>query len=269
MYLSKLLKSICLIISSVVLVSCSDYQQLLRKGELSEKYKAAETFYKGGDYKRALRLFDQVIPAYRGKPQAERVLFYEANTYYKLEDYYISKYKFERFAKSYPKSDMLEIALYQEARSAYELSNRYSLDQAETYGALEKFQTFINAYPDSEYLDRANNYTASLSNKLEKKHYKIAKQFHHQELYKPAIKAFSNYLIDYPGSKYTESVLFYRLDAAYNLAINSFDKLIPERLRTAQEYYEDYLSRSKTQELKKKAEIIAFDINKRQQAFNI
>ena len=269
MYLSKLQKSICLIISCVVLVSCSDYQQLLRKGKLSEKYNAAETFYKGGDYKRALRLFEQVIPAYRGKPQAERVLFYEADTYYKLEDFYIAQYKFERFSKSYPKSDKLEVAMYKEARSAYELSNRYSLDQAETYGALEKFQTFINSYPDSEFLENSNKYTASLSDKLEEKYYKIAKQFHHRELYKPAIKAFSNYLIDYPGSKYTESVLFYRLDAAYNLAINSFEELIPQRLKIAQEYYEDYLNKSKTEELKKKAEIIAFDINKRQQAFNI
>ncbi len=269
MYLPKLKKSICLIIGFVLLVSCSDYQQLLRKGKLADKYKAAETFYKGGDYKRALRLFEQIIPAYRGKPQAERVLFYEANTYYKLEDYYISQYKFERFAKSYPKSDKIEEVLYKEAKCGYELSNRYSLDQAETDKALEKFQLFINKYPDTEYLENANKYTAALSTKLEKKYYKIAKQFHHRELYKPAIKSFSNYLIDYPGSKYTEAVLYYRLESAYKLAINSFEELIPERLRVAQEYYEDYLNRSKTEELKKKAEIIAFDINKRQQAFNI
>jgi len=269
MYLPKLKKSICLIIGLVVLASCSDYQRLLRKGKLAEKYKAAETFYKGGDYKRALRLFEQVIPAYRGKPQAERALYYEANTYYQLEDYYIAQYKFERFAKAYPKSDKVQNALFKEAKSTYELSSRFSLDQVETYAALEKFQNFINSYPDSDNIASANKYTAALSQKLEKKHYKIAKQFHHRELYKPAIKAFSNYLIDYPGSKYTESVLFYRLDAAYNLAINSFEELIPERLRVAQEYYEEYLSRSKTQELKKKAEIIAFDINKRQQAFNI
>jgi len=269
MYLSQLKKSICLVIGLFVLVSCSDYQQLLRKGELTEKYKAAETFYKGGDYKRALRLFEQVVPAYRGKPQAERILFYEADTYYKLEDHYIAQYKFERFSKSYPKSDKLEEALFKEAKSAYELSNRFSLDQTETLEALEKFQAFINDYPESEYLEQSNKYTASLRYKLEKKYYKIAKQFHHRRLYKPAIKAFSNYLVDYPGSKFSEEVLYYRLEAAYQLAINSFENLIPERLAQAQEYYEAYAGRSKSQELKKKAEIIATDINKRQQAFNI
>jgi len=269
MYLSKLKKGICIIGGLLLLVSCSKYQQLLRKGELSEKYKAAETFYKGGDYKRALRLFEQIVPAYRGKPQGERISFYEADTYYKLEDHYIAKYKFERFAKSHPKSDKLEEALYKEAKSAYELSSSFSLDQKETLVALEKFQTFINEYPESEFLENSNTYTAALRFKLEKKYYKIAKQFHHRELYKPAIKAFSNYLVDYPGSKYTEKVLFYRLESAYELAINSFDKLVPERLHRAQEFYEAYSDRSKNEELKKKAEDIATDIKNRQQAFNI
>lgn len=265
----KLKKSILILLSLVLVVSCSDYQELLRKGKLADKYSAAETFYKGGDYKRALRLLEQIIPAYRGKPQAERLLYYEADTYYKLEDYYISKYKFERFAKTYPKSDKVEEALFKEARATYELSSRYSLDQAETYEAISKFQTLISLYPETSYLEKINKYTAVLTHKLEEKHYKIAKQFHHRELYKPAIQAFSNYLIDYPGSKYIEQALFYRLDAAYQLAINSFKELVPERLQIAKEYYEEYLTRSKTRELEKKAEIIAFDINKRQQAFNI
>jgi len=269
MYLSQLKKAIYLTLGTLLLVSCSDYQRLLRKGELTEKYKAAETFYKEGDYKRALRLLSQVVPAYRGKPQAERISYYEADTYYKLEDYYIAQYKYERFAKSYPKSDKLEEAYFKEAKSAYELSSRYSLDQTETISALEKFQTFINDYPESEFLENSNKYTAALRLKLEKKYYKVAKQYHHRELYKPAIKAFSNYLVDYPGSKFSEQVLYYRLESAYKLAINSFEDLIPERLRVAQEYYEAFNNRSKTQELKKKAEIIAADINKRQQAFNI
>jgi len=65
-------------------------------------------------------------------------------------------------------------------------------------------------------------------------------------------------LVDYPGSKFSEQVLYYRLESAYKLAINSFEDLIPERLRVAQEYYEAFNNRSKTQELKKKAQ--AFNI---------
>ncbi len=269
MYLSQLKKSIYLIASLVLLSSCSEYQQLLRKGSLAEKTKAAETFYNEGDYKRALRLYELIVPAYRGKPQAERVLFYEADTYYKLKDFYIAQYKYERFAKTYPDSDKAEEARYKEAKSAYELSSRYTLDQKQTVAAIGKFQEFINDYPEGSYLVKSNTFTAALRFKLEKKYYKVAKQYHHRELYKPAIKAFSNYLVDYPGSPFSEKVLYYRLESAYELAINSFDSLIPERLDNAQEYYEAYLERSKSDDLKEKADKIAADINKRKQAFNI
>lgn len=269
MFKSKPIKTLFIIILFFSITSCSKYQKLLRKGELAEKYKAAETFYKGGDYKRALRLFEQVVPAYRGKPQAERVSFYEANTYYKLEDFYISEYKFERFAKTYPKSDKKEEALFKSAKSAYELSSRYSLDQKETISAIEKFQSFINDYPETEFLEKANKCVSALQFKLEKKHYKIAKRYHHRELYKPAIKSFTNYLSEYPGSKFEEQALYYRLESAYLLAINSFNNLVPERLAKALEYYEAFNNRSKTAQYKKKASSIYEDINKRKQAFNI
>lgn len=269
MNLFQLKKHIYIIIAVVTLGSCSEYQQLLRKGSLAEKTKAAETFYNEGEYKRAFRLYELIVPSYRGKPQAERVLFYEADTYYNLEDFYIAQYKFERFAKAYPKSDKAEEARFKEAKSTYKLSSKYSLDQKQTLVGLEKFQAFINDFPESDFLGKANEHSAELRNKLEEKYYRVAKQYHHRELYKPAIKAFSNYLIEYPGSSFSEKVLYYRLESAYELAINSFKNLVPERLDKAQEYYEAYSARSKSEDFKKKADKIAADINKRKQAFNI
>ncbi len=269
MCLSQVKKYLYILVAIITLGSCSEYQQLLRKGSLADKVKAADAYYNEGDYKKAFRLYELIVPAYRGKPQAERILFHEADTYYNLEDFYISQYKFERFAKAYPKSKKIEEARYKEAKSIYELTNRYSLDQKQTFVGLEKFQKFINDFPESSFLESANEHTSKLRNKLEEKFYKIAKQYHHRDLYKPAIKAFSNYLVDYPGSKFSERVLYYRLESAYKLAINSFEDLIPERLDKAQEYYETYITRSVSEDFKKKADEIAADINKRKQAFNI
>ena len=83
---------------------------------------------------------EQVVPVYRGKPQAEKLMFMYSNTYYQLEDYYLSGYQFERFIVSYPKSDSVELASYKSASSYYQLSPRYSLDQTDTYIGLEKLQ---------------------------------------------------------------------------------------------------------------------------------
>ena len=265
MFLKQIKKIAFLFLIGLLLSSCSEYQQLLKKGDLAAKYKAAEDYYKAGDYKKALRLFELIVPAYRGKPQAERVLFYEADTYYNLEDYYIATYKMERFLAAFPKSDKAEEVAFKEAHSMYELSPRYSLDQKETLTAIDKFQNFISEYPDSEYQEKANEYVTELRGKLERKYYEIAKQHHHRELYKAAITAFSNYLIDYPGSAYSEKALFYRYESAYILAINSFEELVPERLETAKEYYEAYNKIGKDEDLKNKAQKIFEDIEQRQE----
>ena len=106
---------------------------------------------------------EQIVPVYRGKPQAEKLMFMYADTYYKLEDYYLSGYQFERFAASYPKSDSVETAAYYSASSYYELSPVYSLDQKDTYTGLEKLQAFIDTYPNSEYRKEANKKVFSVA----------------------------------------------------------------------------------------------------------
>ncbi len=269
MFSMQMKKGILLISILLFCASCSDYQQLLRNGNTSEQFKAAEKLYKEGKYKKALGLYELVVPAYRGKPQAERVSYYEANSYYALGDFYISSYKFDRFAKAYPKSDKVEEARFKAARSTAELANRSSLEQKDTYTALEKFQAFINDYPKSIYLAKSNEYTQDLNGRLEKKFYDIAKRYHHRELYKPAIASFDNYLLDYPGSKYMDEALYYRLESAYELAINSFDNLIPERLQEATEFYELFESRIRDEKLKEKGAKIFSNIQQYQNNINL
>ncbi|WP_103071463.1 outer membrane protein assembly factor BamD [Aquimarina sediminis] len=248
----------------LLLGSCSEYQKIVRGEDITAKYKTAEDLYKEGKYKKALRLFEQIVPLYRGKPQAERIMYYYADTYYQLEDYYLSGYQFERYAKSYPKSEKREEASYKGAKSYYHLSPRYSLDQEETTKAIEKLQAYINEYPESENLEEANKLVAELRTKKEKKAYEIAKQFHHRENYKVAISAFDNYLVDYPGSSFREKVLYYKLESEYLLAIGSYESLVEERLNVAQGYYNSYKKYYKTEgEYLEKADELGEDIKTR------
>jgi len=221
--------------------SCSQYQKIYKGDDIGLKNKTAEALYNEGKYKKALKLYEQIVPAYKGKPQAERVMFYYADILYKLRDHYLAGYQFERFVKSYPKSDKIEEASLKGAKSFYYMSPRYSLDQSDTNKAMEKLQSFINSYPDSEHVAEANKIVAELRIKLERKHYEIAKQYHHTESYKVAISAFDNFVIDYPGSSFREKALYYKFDAAYTLAINSLPALVQERLIAAKGYYNNYM----------------------------
>ncbi|MBP2833911.1 outer membrane protein assembly factor BamD [Aquimarina sp. U1-2] len=262
-------KLLFLLIFVLILGSCSEYQQVLKDDDVAVKYKAAENLYKAGKYKKALRLFEQIVPQYRGKPQAERIMYYYADTYYQLEDFYLAGYQFERFTKSYPRSDKVEDASFKSAKSYYELSPRHTLDQEETTKAIEKLQNYINTYPDSEKLKEANAMVSELREKKERKAYEIAKQYHHREDYKVAIAAFDNYLVDYPGSVFRENVLYYKLESEYLLAIGSYENLVEGRLEIAQQYYNNYKKYYKNEgEYLEKAETIGIDIRNRLEQYN-
>ncbi|WP_378187213.1 outer membrane protein assembly factor BamD [Aquimarina sp. W85] len=260
-------KVVVVLISIVTLASCSEYQKILKSEDASVKYAMAEKLYKEEKYKKALRLFEQIVPQYRGKPQAERVMYYYADTYYQLEDHYLSGYQFERFVKSYPKSDKSEEAAFKSAKSYYFLSPRFTLDQADTDKAIEKLQLYINDYDEGTYLEEANAMVTELRVKKEKKAYEIAKNYHHREDYKVAIASFNNFLVDYPGSPFRESVLYYKLESQYLLAIGSYQSLVAERLKEAKGYYTTYKKYYKTGEYNQQAEDIAQDITSRLEEF--
>ena len=166
----KTLKITFLVVGAALsLGACSEYQKVLKSDDTAAKYAAADSLYNVGKYKKALKLMEQIVPAYRGKPQAERLMFIYANTFYELEDYLLAGYQFERFETSFPQSDSVEVAAYKSAISYYELSPRYSLEQEDTYKALEKMQAYINKYPNSEYRLKTNEKVQELRIKLEKK----------------------------------------------------------------------------------------------------
>ncbi|MCM4161065.1 outer membrane protein assembly factor BamD [Antarcticibacterium flavum] len=254
MFLPKIKKVLLLSGVFLILASCSEYQKVLKEAEPGEKYAMAEKLYtealeedSNSKFRKAIRLFEQIVPQYRGKPQGEKVTFLFADSYYHVGDNYLAGYQFERFVQAYPNSDRVEEAQFKSAKSYYYLSPRYDLDQTETVKAVAELQKYIDAYPNGEYLEEANNLAADLRVKLEKKAFEIAKQYHkigdfgvRGENYKAAIVAFTNFINEYPGSPFREAAFYYRFDAAYQYAINSYEYLMKERLNTAREYYNNY-----------------------------
>lgn len=235
------------------LSSCSEYQKALKaQGEEATvtKFKFGEALYNEGKFAKANRLFAQIVPNYRGKPQAQKLMFLYADTFYKMRDYYTAGYQFERFVSSYPKSEKVEYAAFLGAKSYYYLSPVYSKEQKETKEAIAKLQEFINVYTDSEYVSDANGLIKELDFKLEKKAYEIAKQYNHISDYPASVRSFDNFIFDFPGSALREDALFYRLDSAYKLAVRSVEVkrslqkglvyLKKQRLETAQEYADTF-----------------------------
>ena len=212
------------------LSSCNEYQKILNSDDNNRKYKAAEEYYNNGEYRRANRLLEQLVPAYRGKPQAERLIYFFADSYFQTRNYYLASYQFESFIKSFPKSQKLQEASFFAAKSHYMMSPTYSLDQEETNTAIEKLQIFMNNYPESNFTEECNQLISELQNKIEKKEFEVAKQYYTIFDYRAAIKSLDNFIGEFVGSKFREEALYYKFLASYEIAINSVQSKKYQRL---------------------------------------
>ena len=239
----------------VLFSSCSEYQKALKNEDPTVKLDMATKMYELGKFNQSLRLIEQIAGVYRGRPDAEQLFYMYAQSYYKTKQYYLAGYQFESFVSAYPKSDKVIEAAFLGAECYYRLSPIYSLDQIDTYKAVEKLQNFIDIYPESQYLTEANTIAKALREKLEKKAYEVAKQYNTIRDYKAAQIAFNNFILDYPGTIYKEDAMYYSLDSAYKLAINSVPSKMKERLLLAKESHARFTKNfSNSEKYKKQAD---------------
>ncbi len=233
-------KYIYILVVIIALSSCNEYQKALKSEDVATKFKLGTELYDAGKYSKANRLFVQIVPKYRGKPQAQKLMYMYSMTFYKMRDYYTSNYQFERFVSAYQNSEKVEEIAFLGAKSYYNLSPVYTKEQKETIEAIEKLQEFINRFSESQYLSEANTLVKELEYKLENKAYSIAKQYNRIQDFQASIKSFDNFILDFPGTSLREKAMFYRLDAAYKLAINSVPWKKEERLKTAITYFNSF-----------------------------
>ena len=231
-----------IIFISLLVISCNDYQKLLNSSENEvDKYTAAEEYYENGEFRRANALIEQIIPSYRGKPQGERLVFFFANSYFETNSFYSAAIQFENFIKSYPNSQRIQEAYFMEAKSYFMLSPIYTLDQDDTNTGIDKLQVFINRFPNSEFVSEALELMEQLQNKIEKKEFEISKQYYTIRDYSSAIKSLDNFIADNPGTIFREEALYFRWLSQYEIAINSIESRINDRITELERSLENFL----------------------------
>ena len=128
-----------------------------------------------------------------------------------------------------------------EAKSYFMLSPLYTLDQEDTFTGIDKLQVFINRFPNSEYLAEALELMEQLQNKIEKKEFEVSKQYYTIRDYSSAMKSLDNFIADNPGTIFREEALYYRWLSQYEIAINSIESRINERVAELERSLDNFL----------------------------
>jgi len=208
----------------LVLGSCkSKYEKLRASNDNSKKFQEAKNLYNKKEYTKALGLFDDIAPKYRGQSSAADLFYYQAMTNYKLKDYTSAAYLFKQFADTFLSDPRAEECRFLTAYCYYLDSPNFSLDQENTQKAIEKLQLFINLYPNSERVAEANKLVQNLHERLEEKSYANSKLYLTIGYYQAAVISFGNTLRDYPDTKYAEEIEYLTAKAEYEYAKHSLE----------------------------------------------
>lgn len=242
-----------------LLGSCSKFASLQKSGTDTEKYKAANEYYKKGDWYRAGLLFEELIPVLKGSTESEMAQFYYAQTQFQQQQYLLAATLFKKFYETFARSEYAQEAMYMYAHSLYKDTPAYNLDQSNTLTATAALQDFLNIYPDSKYKDDATKQILTLREKLERKAYEKAKLYYKTSgfniaSYKSAVISINNFQKEFPDSEYNEELAFTKVDAEFSLAQNSLETKQKERYEEAARYYQEFVDKYPKSQYLKQAE---------------
>jgi len=245
-----------IVISGIFAASCSNYQKILKSDDYNFKYEKAKEYYNKDDFFRSLPLFEELVNIYKGTDKAEDLYYYFAYCHFGLGDYLMARYHFKNFATTFKNSEYTEECQYMYAYCYYLSSPESSLDQSNTFKAIDAFQLFVNIYPGSDRIEKCNEYIDKLRLKLESKAYENAKLYFNIGNYKAAIIALNNTVEDYPDIDNRENIDFLVLKSNYLLAINSVEKRKLERFQSAIAAYNKFIDRYPESKMLREAESI-------------
>ena len=145
--------------------------------DVDTRLRIGDAYYALGDYRNAIRFYNQAIGA---EPGGDYAMFQVANSYYRSNRTFEAVSNFRRMLRIYPFSRLREQAQY---NVAYIYLNTSNYSQA-----IEEFQTVIRRYPGTDWAARAQ--------------YNIGDAFYNAGEYDRAVDAYQMVLENYPRSRY-------------------------------------------------------------------
>ncbi|WP_133273776.1 outer membrane protein assembly factor BamD [Hymenobacter radiodurans] len=230
-----------LLLSALLLGSCSGYQKLLKSDDVNKKYTAAIKYYDEGDFFKAGTLLEELIPLLRGRPEAEKAQFFFANTNFRQRNYTLASYYFKSFFETYPNSTYAEEASFMYAKSLFRDSPEFELDQTNTFTALEAIQDFLNRYPTSQFRPETESMSQELQKKLDIKAFESARLYYQLRYYQSAVVAFTAFQQQFPASAYNEEAAYLKVAAQYYYAKESVEQKQRERYLEAIAFYQSFV----------------------------
>ena len=237
-----------LMMITVLLSSCGEYNKILKSTDYELKYSYAKKYFNAKQYNKSATLLDELVTIFKGTAYAEESLYLLAQSYYGQKDYQTASQYFNTYYTTYPKGEYTELARYYSGYGLYLDSPDPRLDQTQTYEAINQLQLYLEYYPQSERAAEAQKIMFELQEKLAYKELLAVRLYYNlgphlrDNNYLSAVITAENALKNSPYSKYREEFMFYVLRSKYEQAIASVEEKLQGRYREVVDEYYTYMN---------------------------
>ena len=240
-------KVVFLLMMTVLLSSCGEYNKILKSTDYELKYSYAKKYFNAKQYSKSATLLDELVTIFKGTAYAEESLYLLAQSYYGQKDYQTASQYFETYYTTYPKGEFTELSRFYSGYGLYLDSPDPRLDQSQTDKAIEQLQLYLEYYPQSERAEEEQNIMFELQEKLAYKELMATRLYFNLGTYmgnnfQSCVITAQNALKNYPYSKYREEFMFLIIRAKYELALVSVEEKLQGRYRDVVDEYYNYMN---------------------------
>lgn len=179
--------SLLAVAGCMVWYSCAGSRADGKGEDVGSHFDRGMEFYEKGKYVRAKEIFENVLIRGRHTDLGDDAQFYLAQSYFRNKEYLMAISEYERLVRQMSYSPYVEESRFRICESYASLSPEYYHDQAYTVRAIERFQEFIEDYPNSEYREQSVESIRTLRAKMAEKLYESAILYVKMEEYASAI----------------------------------------------------------------------------------
>ncbi len=231
----------------VVLTGCTEYNKVLKSRDIDYKFDYARRAFDSEKYLQASTILSEIVNQLRGTQKGEEALYLLAMSYYENKDYMNSGAYFKSYCSRYPKGKYVEDARFYGGYGYYLDSPESQFDQTVTLKGIEELKNFLDYFPKSDKVSRAQQAIFEMQDKLTLKELQNAQLYYNLGTYRgnnyaSAIVVAQNALKTYPYTKYREDLEMLVLKSRFQEAENSVDEKKTDRYRDVLDEYYSFIN---------------------------
>lgn len=154
--------------------------------------------YESGNYKAAIRNFEQLKDWYPFSKYAILAELKIADSHYHLQQYAEAVMAYEEFERLHPRNEATPYVIYQIGRCYYDQIDTIDRDQTPAQKALEVFRRLERQYPQNPYSRQAQTHKIKCVQNLAGHEFYVGRFYFKSKHYKAALSRFKNIITQYP-----------------------------------------------------------------------